>query len=154
MEMNLSALLSQEEGLVFDTFSPEDALQLGFIIVDIAKDEIKRGIAIHIETDECPLFTHYMEGTNESNIYWVNAKKNVVKEFGHSSLYMKLYYEEQGTNFFKATGLTDAQYQAEGGSFPLMIKGKGRVGSVTVSGLTGEEDHELAVEGISRYLAM
>jgi uncharacterized protein (UPF0303 family) len=152
--MNLTTLLSQEEELVFDGFSPEDALQLGLVIVGIAKDEIKRGIAIHIETDEYPLFTHYMEGTNESNIYWVNAKKNVVKEFGHSSLYMKLHYEEQGTTFFKATGLTDAQYQAEGGSFPLIIKGKGRVGSVTVSGLTGEEDHELAVEGISRYLAM
>ena len=44
------------------------------------------------------------------------------------------------------------EYQGEGGSFPVVIRGKGRIGTITVSGLSGEEDHNLAVEGIRRFL--
>jgi len=61
-------------------------------------------------------------------------------------------YRDQGTTFQRATELSDLEYQAEGGSFPLTLRGQGRIGTVTVSGLTGEEDHALAVEGIKRYL--
>jgi uncharacterized protein (UPF0303 family) len=153
MNTTLKTLLSEEDELQFDFFSNEDALQLGLQIIKIAKEEIKKGIAVHIEIDEYPLFTHYMEGTSANNLYWVNAKKNVVKKFGNSSLYIGEMYKNQGTTFHKATELTDKEYQAEGGSFPLIVRGQGRIGSVTVSGLTGEEDHALATEGIKRILS-
>ncbi|MDF2543027.1 MAG: hypothetical protein K0S47_2745 [Herbinix sp.] len=152
MNTNLKTLLMQEEELQFDTFNNDDALQLGLIIIKTANDVIKKGVAVHIETDECPLFTHYMEGTSGNNLYWVNTKKNVVKRYGNSSLYVGEMYKEQGTTFHKATELSDQEYQAEGGSFPLILRGRGRIGSVTVSGLTGEEDHALAVEGIKKLL--
>jgi len=152
MDINLTTLIGQESELQFDNFNNEDALRLGLLIVKIAQDEIKRGIAIHIEYDEYPLFSHFMEGTDGNNIYWINAKKNVVKKFGNSSLYTGLKYKEEGTNFHVATDLPTSEFQAEGGSFPLIVHGRGRVGSVTVSGLTGEEDHALATEGIKRFL--
>lgn len=152
MKETLERLLSQEEVLQFDRFNNEDALQIGLLIVKIAKEEIKKGVAVHIEFDDCPLFTHYMEGTSAGNLYWVSTKKNVVKKYDHSSLYIGEMYKDQGTAFFAATGLSDQEYQAEGGSFPLILRGQGRKGTVTVSGLTGEEDHALAVEGIKRYL--
>lgn len=152
MNTALKTLLDQEETLQFDSFNNEAALQIGMLIIKIAKEEVKKGIAVHIEVDEYPLFTHYMEGTSADNLYWVNAKKNVVKKYGNSSLYVGEMYKEQGTTFHKATGLSDKEYQAEGGSFPLIVQGQGRIGSITVSGLTGEEDHALAVEGIKRYL--
>jgi uncharacterized protein (UPF0303 family) len=151
MNTILETLLAQEGDCQFEHFNNEDALQLGLLIVQIAKEEIKKSIAVHIEIDEHPLFTHYMEGTSGNNLYWVTAKKNVVKKFEHSSLYIGEMFKDQGTTFHKATGLSDGEFQAEGGSFPLMVRGKGRIGSVTVSGLTGEEDHALAVEGIKRY---
>jgi uncharacterized protein (UPF0303 family) len=150
----LKALLIQEEELLFEAFCNEDALQLGLIIINIAKEEIKKGVAVHIESDEQPLFTHFMEGTSAHNLYWVNAKKNVVKKFGNSSLYIGEMYKSQGTTFHVATELASEEYQAEGGSFPLKIKGQGRIGTITVSGLTGEEDHALVVEGIRRYLGI
>jgi len=152
MNSTLKTLLEQEDELQFNDFSNEDALQLGLLIIKIAQEDINKGIAVHIEKDEHPLFTHFMEGTSGNNLYWVNAKKNVVKKFGHSSLYIEEMYKDQGTTFHEATGLADTEYQAKGGSFPLLIRGQGRIGSITVSGLTGEEDHELAVEGIKRYL--
>lgn len=153
MKKTLNELLLQEEKLQFDSFSNEDALQLGLIIVNIAKDEIKKGIAVHIEMDDCTLFTHFMEGTSADNLYWVNAKKNTVKKYGNSSFYIGEMYKEQGTTFHKATKLSDKEYQAEGGSFPLIVCGKGRIGTITVSGLTGEEDHEVATDGIMRFLS-
>lgn len=154
MEGKINTLLELEEQFQFEEFTSNDALELGLIIINIAKEEIKKGVAIHIEYDDYPLFTHYMEGTSSDNTYWLAAKKNVVKKFEHSSLYMGLLYKSLGTTFHKATELSDAEFQAEGGSFPLFVKGKGRVGSVTVSNLTGEEDHSLAVEGIRRYLSI
>lgn len=154
MNAILEKLSLQEETLRFDHFNNEDALKLGLLIVKIAEEEIKKGIAVHIEYDEYPLFTHYMEGTSAGNIYWVNAKKNVVKKYNHSSLYIGEMYKDQGTTFFAATGLSDKEYQAEGGSFPILMKSGDRIGTVTVSGLTGEEDHMVAVEGIGRYLGI
>ena len=152
MELVLNDLLKQEDELQFNQFDSEDALQIGLSIIQIAKNEIKKDVAVHIEYDKYSLFTHYMKGTDEGNLYWVTTKKNVVKKYGHSSLYIGEMYKSQGTTFHKETGLSDQEYQAEGGSFPLILKEQGRVGTVTVSGLTGEEDHALAVEGIRRYL--
>ncbi|MFC5531208.1 heme-degrading domain-containing protein [Cohnella yongneupensis] len=147
----LTTLLEQEENLQFDAFSNDDALQLGNLIVGLAK-ELGKGIAVHIENDAHPLYTHYMAGTNEGNIYWINTKKNVVKHFGHSSLYVGEKYKSEGTTFKESSGLSADEYQGEGGSFPIVVKGQGRIGTVTVTGLTGEEDHWFAAEGIRRLL--
>lgn len=149
----MSKLLSQEEELQFAAFTNEDALQLGLLIVEIAKAEFEKGIAVHIENDEHPLFTHYMKGTSQGNIYWIRTKKNVVNHYGNSSLYVGEMFKDKGTTFKESSGLPESDYQGEGGSFPITVRGQGKVGTVTVTGLTGEEDHYLAVEGIRRFLS-
>ncbi|QHW32361.1 heme-degrading domain-containing protein [Paenibacillus rhizovicinus] len=148
----LEALLEQEEELQFESFTNEDAYELGCIIVKHAKDVLGKGIAVHIENGEYPLFTHYMTGTSKDNIYWVNAKKNVVHHYGHSSLYVGEMYKAQGTTFKEGSGLSLDEFQGEGGSFPIIVRGQGKVGTVTVSGLAGEEDHQVAVDGLRTYL--
>ncbi|WP_219834593.1 heme-degrading domain-containing protein [Paenibacillus sp. R14(2021)] len=148
----LQKLLDQEEELQFTSFTNEDAFQLGCMIVEIAKNEIGKGIAVHIENDEHPLFTHYMAGTSKDNIYWVDTKKNVVNHYGHSSLYVGEKYKAEGTTFKDGSGLPLTEYQGEGGSFPIIVRGQGKVATVTVSGLTGEEDHQAAVDGIRKFL--
>lgn len=153
MNEMMKTLLAQEEELQFDSFTNEDALKLGLIICQIAKEEISKGIAVHIENDEHPLFTHYMKGTSKDNIYWVNTKKNVVNHYGHSSLYVGEMFRDMGTTFKDGSNLPLSDYQGEGGSFPLIIRGQGKFGTITVSGLTGEEDHALAVQGIRKFLS-
>lgn len=148
----MNKLQAQEDELWFPSFTNEDALKLGLLICEIASDELNKGIAVQIENDEHPLFTHFMKGTSKDNVYWINAKKNVVKHFGHSSLYVGEMYRDMGTTFKDGANLPLTDYQGEGGSFPLILSGKGRIGTITVSGLTGEEDHALAVEGIKRFL--
>ena len=44
------------------------------------------------------------------------------------------------------------EYSAHGGSFPLIIRGTGVIGTITVSGLPQEEDHALVVESIRAWL--
>ncbi|MHB8061405.1 MAG: heme-binding protein [Ruminiclostridium sp.] len=82
------------------------------------------------------------------------AKKNVVNHFGNSSLYVGEMFKDMGTTFKDGSTLPLSEYQGEGGSFPLKIRGQGKIGTITVSGLTGEEDHNLAVEGIKRFLSI
>ena len=148
----MQKLLKQEEELLFETFGNSDALKLGLLICEIAEKEIGKGIAVHIENNEQPLFTHYMAGTSKENVYWVNAKKNVVGHFGHSSFYVGEMFRDKGTTFKDGSNLPLTEYQGEGGSFPLMVRGQGRIGTITVSGLTSEEDHNLVVESIRRIL--
>jgi uncharacterized protein (UPF0303 family) len=152
MNETMKILLEQEEKLQFGSFTNEDALQLGLIICRYAKDTYGKGIAVHIENDEHPLFTHFMAGTSKENSYWIHAKKNVVNHFGHSSLYVGEMYRDRGTSFKESSELPLTEYQAEGGSFPLIIRGQSKIGTITVSGLTGEEDHQCAVEGIKKYI--
>jgi len=149
----MKTLIAQEEELQFTSFKNEDALELGLIICEIAKNELGKGISVHIENDEHPLFTHYMEGTSKENTYWLFAKKNVVNHFGNSSLYVGEMFKDMGTTFKDGANLPLSEYQGEGGSFPLKLRGQGKIGTVTVSGLTGEEDHALACEGIRRFLS-
>jgi len=144
----LEMILSQETEFQFDSFSADDALKVGLEACRIAREQIGKPVAVNVELDEHPLFAHYMDGTDQNNLYWVTVKKNVVKKFGHSSLYVGLECKNRNTTFLAETGLPETDYRAEGGSFPLIIRGKGRVGTITVSGLTGEEDHALAVDAM------
>ena len=49
--------------------------------------------------------------------------------------------------------LDEKDYAAHGGCVPLVVKGVGFVGTVTVSGLPQREDHELVVEALREHLA-
>ncbi len=137
----------------FPSFSNSDALALGLFILKLARAASPKGIAISIDLDDCPLFLHFMEGTSADNVYWVNAKRNVVKRFDRSSHSVNAEYKALGVDFNEATGLPREEYRAEGGSVPLRVSGKGRIGTITVSGLTSEEDHALVIDAIARYLS-
>ncbi len=145
---DLAALLEQEEELQFDSFTAADALALGLEACRIAKEHFPKPVAVHIEFDEWPLFTHFMDGTDAHNLFWVTVKKNVAKKFGHSSLYVGLECKSRGTTFAVESGLSESDYRAEGGCFPIVVRGKGRIGSFIVSGLAGVEDHAVVVEAI------
>jgi uncharacterized protein (UPF0303 family) len=49
--------------------------------------------------------------------------------------------------------ISSSTYAAHGGAFPLIIKNVGMVGTITVSGLPQQEDHELVVLTLRRFLA-
>jgi uncharacterized protein (UPF0303 family) len=77
----------------------------------------------------------------------------VVHRFGHSSLYMGTKARAASSTFEERTGLDPARYAAHGGSFPVILRRAGVVGSVTVSGLPQLEDHRFVVEQLAVFLA-
>jgi uncharacterized protein (UPF0303 family) len=143
---------TQENALVLDRLHAADAMAIGQSILALALEWFPgRPIAIHIEKDEHPLFVYFMDGTGAGNADWVNKKKNVTRRFGHSSWMVRQQFLERGADFNKETGLDPELYRAEGGAFPLVVRGQGRTGTVIVSGLEGWEDHVLAVGGLELW---
>lgn len=149
---DFSACLREEQELVLDAFSAADALALGLTLVDLAPQRASRPVAIHIETDTHPLFSHFMDGTGAGNWEWVVLKRNVVRRFGHSSWAVRLDYLARGLDFQKETGLDPQVYRAEGGAIPLVVRGRGRVATLVVSGLEGCDDHALGIEGLRLWM--
>lgn len=149
--MSLHQLEQLEAELQFEQFTNEDALDLGMTLIKYAKENEKL-VAIHIERNRVPLFTHLMESTSEENVYWLYRKKRVVDHYNRSSHYIAKRFEKSGTTHDDSSLLPPTEYQAAGGSFPIRINGVGVIGSVTVAGLTPQLDHDYVVEGVRRYL--
>jgi endoglucanase len=147
-EVSLETILRQEQALQFDTFSNEMALAIGVQIVEMARAN-KQAVAVNITHNGDLLFYHGMTGTSSGNADWIRRKSNMVKRTGHSSLYAEVR-KRGGDNAIET--LDPREFAASGGSFPLIIKGKGPAGTITVSGLPGAEDHALVIRALKAYL--
>ncbi|TNJ60820.1 hypothetical protein FE784_35385 [Paenibacillus hemerocallicola] len=149
--MTKNELDLSEKELEFTSFSHQDALAIGNRIVQYAQEN-NVAVAVHIERNRVPVFTHLMDGTSEENYVWLFRKKRVVDHYSRSSAYIEERFIQSGASHAEHSLLPTAEYQAVGGSIPIRVKGVGVVGSVTVGGLTGELDHAYAVEGIRLFL--
>ncbi|NCB52891.1 MAG: heme-degrading domain-containing protein [Clostridia bacterium] len=147
----LARVEAQENALVFPEFGNEDALKLGLLIVDVAK-EYGWAMAVNIEVCDTRYFSYLMPGTTAENLNYMRRKINLVHYSGHSSYFCHHQLIVKGKDLVKDHGLSDADYVAVGGSFPIKIRGGAMIGTVTVSGRPHKEDHQLVTEAISRFL--
>ncbi|HTJ56476.1 MAG TPA: heme-degrading domain-containing protein [Devosiaceae bacterium] len=148
----LEALLAEQEELQFARFDAAIAWRLGSMIhAEAAKAGMR--IAIEISKPNQILFFCAMPGATPDNAAWVRRKRMVVERFHRSSLYMKLSMDEAGRNLFERYNLSPDDYASSGGSVPIMVRGTGCVGAVTVSGLTQYDDHQLGAEAIRTLIA-
>ncbi len=151
MEPTLAQLLEQESVLQFNRFDEDDAWQLGCAFVAKAHAE-KLGITIDISTKDKILFHYSCRGTNPDNDQWVLRKKNAVNRFGHSSMYLGVKLRELALTLEEKYMVSERDYSAHGGCFPVTVRGVGIVGTITVSGLAQEVDHGLVVEVVRAFL--
>lgn len=148
----LLELLRQEETLQFSAFSNETALAIGLRLVEVARGEGK-AVTIDIVRGEQQLFHYALPGTCADNDEWIKRKNRVVRRFGHSSFYMGMTYRNTGTTIEGKHLLDPREYAPHGGAFPVLLHGTGVVGTVTVSGLPQEEDHEMVVRVLGEFCA-
>jgi uncharacterized protein (UPF0303 family) len=148
----LAELLQQEEEIQFNSFSNDMAFAVGSALLDAARSKGK-GVTIDIARNGQQLFHFAMQGTSRDNDVWVQRKNNVVNRFGHSSFYMGISLKSNGQTIEEKYLISSSEYAAHGGAFPLIIQGVGVVGTITVSGLPQEEDHELVVTTLRKFLA-
>lgn len=152
MEEALTTLLQEEQELQFTRFNETTAWQIGTQMVERAMRE-NLPITIDITRGQHQLFHASMPGTALDNDEWVKRKVRLVNRFGHSSFYMGQILKSKGKRIEESYLIPESEYAAHGGCFPIIVKGTGMVGTITVSGLPQEEDHKLVVQSIRAFLA-
>ncbi len=152
MENILEQLLQEEQDLQFEKFNEETAWKLGSgLVAKCTRDGIS--VTIDIMRGEQQLFHASLRGTSADNDEWVKRKVRLVYRFGHSSFYIGQLLKSKGKSIEEMFLISESQYGPHGGCFPIIVKGTGMVGAITVSGLPQEEDHKLVVQAIRDYLS-
>lgn len=151
IEADLERIAFQESQLQFDGFNLENGWALGSLLRDMAVER-KLGVVIDVTLFSMPVFYTALAGATPDNPQWVRRKRNCVFRFLKSSYAVGLSLAKQETTIQAKFGLPDADYAPHGGSFPIVVKGTGCVGAVTVSGLPQREDHNMVVEALCRTL--
>lgn len=153
LDERVAIVSAQEELLKFETFTAEDAWELGKIFVAEAMDQDIK-IAISIRSMSGKRMFHYAaEGTNHGADAWLDRKFKTVQHFESSTLAYSLFLKRRGTTLAER-GLDPTQFVACGGGFPVFVDGVGVVAAVMVSGLTDVEDHDILVRCIAKYLGV
>ncbi|WP_104526318.1 heme-degrading domain-containing protein [Blastococcus atacamensis] len=143
----VAELAAEEAELQFDSFTNDDAWELGSALVAAARRN-SAPVAVEIARNGHRLFSVALTGATPDNASWIERKSRVVHRFGHSSLYVRQASRERGTTFEDEFGLDPALYAAHGGAFPLLVRDVGPVGVVVVSGLPQLDDHRMVVEAL------
>src|SRR5215216_4252682 len=152
MDDLLKQLLYEEQELQFMSFNEATAWQIGCQLVERALKE-HLPITIDITRGSHQLFHTSLHGTSSDNDEWVKRKVRLVYRFGHSSFYMGQLLQSKGKSIKEAYLLSESEYAPHGGCFPIVVKGTGMIGTITVSGLAQEDDHKFVVQAIRDYLA-
>lgn len=151
LKLQLAELEKQEMELVFKHFDSTTALKIGLILIEKGKS-FDKGITIDITKNNHQLFHYSFEGTSPDNDEWIKRKNNVVNRFYKSSLSLGLKLKITGKSIEEKYLISSMDFCPYGGAFPITIEHVGTIGTITVSGLSQEEDHNLVTETIREYL--
>jgi uncharacterized protein (UPF0303 family) len=149
--VSLDTIRRQEQALQFSAFDNDAALAIGNRIVEQAKAD-KVAVTVDVSVNRNPLFFHAMAGTSPNNVDWIRRKSNLVNRTGHASFYVHTDAVAKGLDYDNLPTFDPKDYAAHGGSFPIVVKGTGQIGTITVSGLAGVDDHAMVVRALKWYL--
>ena len=143
--------LTQEDQLVFPSFSRADALTLGLAVLDLAK-AFPDPVAVSITLNGLCVFRHFADGARLDSEYRLDRKRRSVELMNMSSLRFRCWLELEDQTLDDRKVDPD-QYALYGGGFPILLKGTGMIGSVCISGLPNHlEDHQIVVDALSALL--
>jgi len=145
----IAEIKAQEENLIFQSFSHDDAWRLGLVIMKLATDR-GLGIAWDVSRGDQQVAHGATAGSSASNDLWIARKIRAARLLNSSTLRLRLEAAVSGRN--PADWLEPYQYAIAGGCFPIRVAGGAIVGTATVSGLPDVQDHNLVVEAIEAFL--
>lgn len=99
------------------------------------------------------VFALCMPGATYNNEDWARRKSNLTLRYSISSLHATLNMKENGKTL-EICGMDNADYGLSGGSFPILLESGIAVGSITVSGMTEWEDHQVIADVLAEELGM
>ena len=147
----IEILKNQEEIIQFTSFDSILAFKIGSFVVNYAIEKALP-IALDISIGNRCLFHYSSNGASLDNEMWIMRKVKSVKRFKHSSYLLGRQLKEDGESMNERYMISEQEYAFHGGCFPIILKGTGVVGTMTVSGLTQEEDHQLVVDTLMRFV--
>lgn len=132
-------------------FSYDDAWHVGTTLVEQCRAN-NFPVTIGIWLGDQLVFHAARPGTSADNDAWLARKARIVRRFRTSSLGVAQSYvnpeSDRGIEaFLTAFGLPAEKYFPAGGAVPIFVHDH-LVGVLGVSGLTSEQDHELAVDAL------
>jgi uncharacterized protein (UPF0303 family) len=144
-------LLAEEQKLRLPSLSNTDAIEIGQIAVSLGSKR-KLPIAIEVRIGGWIVFHASLEGSKPENDWWITRKVAVVELNHHSTMFERVSAEERELDWHKENGVTDETHAIHGGALPLITE-EGFKGILIISGLPQIEDHLLAIEVLTEFLA-
>jgi len=153
LERELAAIADAERRLVFASFSNEDGIALGLALLAAARAAGHDCVAVEVRrfTGQQVVFHAALDSAQPDNAHWIARKARVVERFLRSSFGVGREFALKGKTMADY-GLSDADYAAHGGGFPIRVAGAGVIGAALLSGLPQAEDHRIVVETIEAFL--
>jgi uncharacterized protein (UPF0303 family) len=144
-------LLKEERILRLPSLAKADAIAIGEIATTLGN---QRMLPITIQTSigEWVIYHASLRGSKPENDLWIKRKAAVVKLKHRSTIYERVSAEERGVDWYKENGVADQTHAIHGGAIPLITE-EGFKGILVISGLPQVEDHLLAVEVLTEFLA-
>jgi uncharacterized protein (UPF0303 family) len=143
----------QEDRLQFTSFDARTAWDVGLALKATAEAR-QAPIVVDISLQSMPLLVFALPGGAPENFDWVRRKRNVVYHFHRSSYAIGRCLAQESKTLLELGALPERDYAAHGGSFPILLKGTGCIGAVTVSGLPQREDHKMVVDALAKTLGI
>ena len=144
-------LLKEERIFRFSSLLNADAIRIGKIATTLGSQR-NLPIAIQVRIGDWIVYHASLNGSKPENDLWITRKAAVVKLKQHSTMYERVSAEERGVDWYKENNLRDETHAIHGGALPL-ITNEGFRGILIISGLPQVEDHLLAVEVLTEFLA-
>jgi uncharacterized protein (UPF0303 family) len=144
-------LLNEEQILKLPSLTNSDAIEIGQIAVNTGSQR-KLPITIEVRIGDWVVFHASLQGSKPENDLWIKRKVLVVVLTQHSTMFERISAEERRVDWHKEHGVTDETHAIHGGALPLITE-EGFKGILTISGLPQIEDHLLAVEVLTEFLA-
>ena len=155
LDRDLHLLQQQEDLLRFRTFDAETAWQIGSLL----RQSLLTGAAggsVEIEVAGHLLFACATAGAQPGQANWIRRKRNTVHHFARSTYAIGRKLEREGETLMSRHALSEVDYAAHGGGFPILLQGAGAsalaIGSIVFSGLPQRADHNHVVDALASLL--
>lgn len=147
--------LEEQKHLSFKQFDADVAWKLGTFARELTTSKYpSKGVIIDISltTGHVLFRTASANGTNLDNDSWVERKKKLVNRTGKLSFYNGQKLRIKGVTLEESLNISQTEYAAHGGCVPIRLSGSHfHVATLTISGLSQDQDHLLAIEILKTF---
>jgi uncharacterized protein (UPF0303 family) len=144
----IAELEQLEHSLVFESFDLNDAWRLGSAAADVILAE-GYSLSVQIVLGGRVVFKAAFNGVSQDTEPWLTGKAAAALLFESSTYRVRLRKDLDPSVI---AGLDEDLYRTHGGSVPIRVRGRGIVGTITVSGEPDHVDHAVAIDAIAHTL--